>query len=141
MSRAGNRDPKFRPQTGLGRIGKNRLAWLRTAATGQLALLGLDPQQFDEEFQIRETQSEEGTTYLLVLTIPGRRTPLKWNLSGMTLPELEATRRFFNLAFDLADPVVRERDKVAADASQDGDDSYSRIYRGLPEFVIREGAR
>src|SRR3546814_11366470 len=58
----------------------------------------------------------------------------------MTLPELKDMRDIFNLLFDLAEPVVRERDRIAQNAFREGDDSFARIYRTVQQFVIREEA-
>jgi hypothetical protein len=77
-------------------------------------------------------------SYLLNIFLPGRPKPISWNFSAMTADELEATRQFFNYLFDLADPVVRERDKVANAAFEKGDDSYVRVYRPVPQFIKRE---
>lgn len=132
-SRAGSRTNRYR--LGYGRIGDNRLAWLRTAITDQIAVLGVPQGEKKEDVELED---EPGVSYLLVIPVPGRQRPLFWNLSGMTVEEFEATRQFFNHLFDLVDPVVRERDKVAADAFANGDDSYARIYRPTPQFVTRD---
>jgi hypothetical protein len=97
----------------------------------------MDPEQYDEENDIT-MGSEPGVSYLVMIQVKGRRRPIFWNLSAMTEQELEVTRQFFNNAFDLAEPVARERDKVAADAFANGDDSYHRIYRQVPQFIVRE---
>lgn len=141
-TRAGSRHARYRP--GYGRVAKNRIAWLRTQVTQQLAIKVLDPKDIEETPDdtdaeiIRLSKGEDGLNYVLLITIPGRRNPLVWNFSAMTTEELQATRQFFDHLFDLADPVVRERDKVADDAYSKGDDSYSRSYRQLPQLVIRE---
>ena len=138
-SRAGSRTRRFHP--GYGKQSSNRLAWLRTFVTHQLAVVSIDPtgvlDEEDPEFDVKIEKSEKGPNYLLLTTIPGRRKPLVWNMCAMTSEELEATRQFFNYLFDLADPIVRERDKVAEDAFSEGDDSYHRSYRQLPQFVVR----
>lgn len=134
-TRAGSRVPRFRP--GFGRMGSHRIAWLRTYVTREMSILALNPLEYDEEHDITMT-SEPGTSYVLSMQVPGRRRPFYWNFSAMTEVELKATREFFTHLFDLADPIVRERDKVAHDANDQGDDSYVRVYRDLPQFVIRE---
>lgn len=134
-SRAGSRTNRYR--VGYGRIGDNRVAWLRTGPTGQLVLAEIDSDAVNEEADL-QIDGEEGYTYLLNIFIPGRKNPLRWNFSAMTQEELEKTRQFFNHLFDLADPVVRERDRKANEAFKKGDDSYSRIYRPVPQLVTRE---
>lgn len=135
-SRAGSRTNRYR--VGYGRIGDNRVAWLRTMSTGQLVLAEIDSDAVNEEAADLQIDGEAGYTYLLNIFIPGRKNPLRWNFSAMTQEELEKTRQFFNHLFDLADPVVRERDRIANEAFKKGDDSYARIYRPVPQLVTRE---
>lgn len=139
MSRAGSREKRYRPKvdTGFGRINDNKVGILVTSITRQLAIVALDPETWDAEHEVK-IASEKGDNITLLITIPGRPRPLAWNLSGMTTEELEATRKFFDFLFDLADPIVRERDKVAQDARDQGDDSYIRVYRTLPQFFTRK---
>lgn len=138
-SRAGSRIPKYR-RVGVGRLARDQIAFIRTYVTGVVQLKGFDPTEIDEHAELPpEVGSEKGTSYVLYLNQPtGRGRPIAWNLSAMTAAELEVLRDFFNLAFDLADPVTRERDKVAHEAFEQGDDSYARVYRGVPEFVKRQ---
>jgi hypothetical protein len=137
VSRAGSREPRFRQ--GIGRMADAKIAWLRTYPTREVSVHAFDPADYDEENELPEFRSSEpGISYVLYIPLPGRSTPLKWNLSSMTTEELEKTRQFFNHLFDLAEPVCRLRDKVAADAEANGDDSFVRQYRDLPRFVTRE---
>lgn len=139
-SRAGSRNKAIR-KAGLGRQSNKRIGWLRTQATRAVYLLGLNPQEYDEELGIEVYGSEEGTAYIIAIEVPGRSRRLNWDLSSMTMDELEATRQFFNYCFDQAEPVVRERDKVANAAAEQGDDSYVRVYRPIPQFIIRQGTQ
>jgi hypothetical protein len=60
-------------------------------------------------------------------------------LSGLTEPELKGLREIINLAFDLAEPVVKDRDAHAA--KEDPNFSVNpRVHRALPEVAIRHGA-
>lgn len=137
-SRAGSRDKKYqRTDVGFGRLSDRRIMMLRTLATSTLHVNALNPEDHDEENNIK-IGSEKGTTFTLNIPVPGRRVPLVWNICGMTLPELEALREFFNNLFDLAEPVVRARDKAAQDAFAEGDDSYTRIYRDVPQLIVRK---
>lgn len=139
-TRAGSRTERYR-RAGYGKLHKNRIAFLRTVVTNQLALNKLNPDDvLEEDDPLREVkiqEAEKGENYLLLIPVPGRRNPLVWNICAMTTEELEATREFFNYLFDLADPIIRERDKVAEDAFSKGDDSFVRSYRQLPQLVIR----
>lgn len=133
-SRAGSRTKRFRP--GFGRLSHLKVLILRTQITSQLVVQELDPTSYDEENDVT-MNSEAGSNFVLLIPILGRNKPLIWNMSAMTLAELEATRQFFNALFDLTEPVVRERDKVADDAFKQGDDSYTRSYRDAPQFITR----
>lgn len=130
LYRPGSRNPKFRSD---GRMSKNRVAWLKTFV-GQFVMMRYP----NDEQPEGEPVSEEGPSYVLILPRRGAR-PLTFNITALTLEELEMTRRFFNELFDLAEPIVRHRDKVAQNAADEGDDSYARYYREIPQYVIREG--
>lgn len=132
-SRAADRARSFR--TGFGRVSETRIAWLTTKTTRTLAINHSTPEEVREKF---DRESEVGDSVYLSITVPGRTRPLTWDLTGMTTEELEATRKFFDHLFDLADPVVRERDRVADEAHSEGDDSYDRVYRELPTLVTRQ---
>ena len=143
MSRAGSRISRFRP--GYGRIGNSRLAWVSTVATGTIALLGIDRSKMeaaeaaevDDELHTK-LMSEVGESKIIVIAVPGRSRPLYWNLCAMTMEELEVTEEFFKHCFNEARPIVEQRDRVAADALATGDDSYHRVYRAVPQFVVRQ---
>lgn len=122
----GTRNPNFRDE----RFSDERFAWLRTYL-GQFVILWRE-----------NDQDESGTeavtpTVSLLLTRPGGR-PVTYNITSLTRDELDSTRQFFTMLFDMAEPLVDERDKVAHDAAAQGDDSYVRSYRQLPEVVVRK---
>src|SRR5687768_14565082 len=101
----GSRTSKFRDE----RISEERYAWLRTYL-GQYVILWRD---IDED----ESGKEAATpTVQFMLTRPGGR-PVMLNLTSLTREELDKTRQFFNMACDLAEPLVDIRDKVAEDAA------------------------
>jgi hypothetical protein len=137
-SRAGSRTNRFR--AGYGRVSDSRIAILRTGITNQLVISEIDNDELNKEEKF-SLDAEGGMSYLLNIFLPGRPRPVSWNFSAMTTAELEATRQFFNYLFDLADPVVRERDRVANAAFEKGDDSYVRVYRPVPQFIKRERAK
>jgi hypothetical protein len=85
----------------------------------------------------RPISLERGPNYHLV--IPGKKVLI--DLSFMTHEELVAARTFWNMAFDLAEPVVLLRDKEAQDAFDSGDDSFHRLHRPVPKLVVRPGAQ
>jgi len=60
------------------------------------------------------------------------------SLTNLTYLELQTLRKLFDLAFEWAEPIVQERDRVAQDAFDQGDDSFERLYRRVPNLVIRK---
>jgi len=120
-------------------MSENRIAWMRTVL-GTSVIMFYPPgvnDEDDDEYEIANNK-ELGPTVRLVLPRPNGRA-VTMNLTAMTGPELQMMREFYDLLFDLAEPVVRERDKVAQDAFNSGDDAFARIYRQVPQLVIRSG--
>lgn len=82
---------------------------------------------------------EEGDEIvLLVGNIYGGKSVALY-LSQMTTEELDALKQILNLAYERARVVTSERDRVAAEAAHNGDDSYIRRHRASPAVVIRPG--
>jgi hypothetical protein len=130
--RSSNTGYSTSPKDGLEKMSKFRVAVLRTLH-GSFSVYSYPWESEDEEIS-----KERGRNIFLYL--PGfRGRQVRYNLSGLTQQELEVTRAMFNLAFDLAEPVVKHRDKVANDALAAGDDSYARVYRALPVYAVRPG--
>lgn len=107
-----------------GLMSKNRWAWVRVIF-GQFVVLVQE-----------ETDEIEHTISIYHPTKTGRA--ISWNLTSLTEEELLKLKELFNAAFDWALPVVRQRDKEAADAFAKGDDSYARSYRQAPQLVFRK---
>lgn len=133
-SRSGYRRGGGRPS--YGKISDKRIMSLRTQTTQQLTVMEYHPD--DEVEEGVAISAEVGSSYILRTYVPARRMPLTWDITAMTLEELEATRQFYNTLFDLAEPVVRERDKAAQDALAEGDDTFQRIYRPVPQLITRQ---
>lgn len=120
---------RSRPQVrGTGKISENRAAWCKTVI-GQFVLM-LDPP---------ENADQVGTDIRLHIPRPGMR-DVTLNLTAMTVEELDAFEQFITLILQTARPVCEERDKVAQDALDQGDDSHGRVYRQAPQFIVRSGA-
>lgn len=66
-----------------------------------------------------------------------KRYPYKHVITSMTAEELAHYKEFINLAIEMAEPVVAERDRIAAEAMAEGDDSYGRVYRQPSRIVVR----
>lgn len=71
----------------------------------------------------------------------GTQQRFQWSLCNLTGEELESMRQLFELAFQLAKPVVEIRDAEAEQAFELGDDSRPRIFRQKPVFVVRPARR
>ncbi|HEY6021730.1 MAG TPA: hypothetical protein VIY48_18230 [Candidatus Paceibacterota bacterium] len=121
--RPGSRKALYRP----GRFTPGRIAWTTTYA-GQYAIT--------HHPEVKE--NEPGPSIKMNIS-RGSGRPIVIDATSLTMEELLQLRKAFNLLFDLAEPIVRERDRVAQDAYDKGDDSYTRSYRSVPRFVIREG--
>lgn len=131
--RPGSKNPKFRSD---GRMSENRFAWLRVVI-GQFVIMHYEDDDGLQPYGEEETDSNEhGPTVRLVLPRMFGA-PIKYNITALTLDELMKLREFFNLLFDLAEPTVRERDRIAHEALEAGDDSFARVYRQVPQFIVR----
>lgn len=117
---------------GDGKMSANRLAWLRTAI-GQFVVMTDDVTE-----ETKKTVAEFGPTYRLFLPRPGTR-PVTYNITALTHEEFQALKKFMEHLFEIAEPVILERDRIAEDAFSKGDDSFARSYRQVPQLVIREG--
>lgn len=109
------------------RIPEGQTVWM-DSAIGQFAIT---------EFDGDEESPEVGTTVRLSLP-QARRPTLHYNITALTEQELQNLKTLFDMLFEKALPVVQERDRVADDAFQRGDDSYKRLYRSLSRLVVRE---
>src|ERR1700752_5336389 len=78
-----------------------------------------------------EAPEEEDTPpgHRIVFMQAGRSGNLSVLLPALTTAELQAMRKFFNDAFDMAEPVCREMDRRAQEAQERGDGVYARSYR------------
>lgn len=114
---------KTRERDGL--MSESRWAWVRNTI-GQFVVLVTPTENKPEDKTIR-----------LYHPIPNRPS-VDWNLTAMTEEELLLLKELIDLAFEWALPVVQNRDKEAADAFANGDDSHARIYRQVPQLVVRK---
>lgn len=92
-----------------------------------------------EEMKEQRLIGEPGPDVFLGFTSP--RDGVNINLSKLTHDELTALKEVTDMAFANAQQVVLQRDANAKEALQNGDDSYVRIYRRVPEIIIREGEK
>lgn len=108
-----------------GLMSESRWAWVRNVI-GQFVILVTPTEDKPDDLTVR-----------LFHPIPNRPS-IDWNLTAMTEEELLLFKELIDLAFEWALPVVRNRDKEAADAFAKGDDSHARVYRQVPQLVIRK---
>lgn len=113
-----------------GRTKDNRIAWARLIS-GLWEIIELPPIPVEGQM---EGYALNG--YRMKMPLRNGRYE-QYTLTVLTEKELIALRSLWEHAFKLALPVVQERDREAAHAAAQGDDSYRRIYRQLPEFHIR----
>lgn len=75
------------------------------------------------------------------ISLYGKSVRFQLPLTTLTSEELAACKQIFDMAFANAQPIVAERDRIAQEALDEGDDSYSRIYRAVPTLLVREGQK
>lgn len=122
----GNRVRPAGFREGKDTVGESTFAWT-TNELGRFVIL------------VNETENQVGPAIRLFHPIPGKRFNISWELTMLTEDEFDALKEIVMLAFDMALPIIRARDKEAADALAAGDDSYHRIYRAVPQVVYRKG--
>ncbi|MEU4066702.1 hypothetical protein AB0F25_30690 [Streptomyces wedmorensis] len=91
----------------------------------------------DEEGGEKPNELRPGDSVSVLVSTRYNPTGTKLILTNMTHEELVALREIWEHAFDLAEPVVVERDRVAREAFERGDDSNERVYRAPPAKVVR----
>lgn len=110
-------------------IGPNRESWVRIFGS-ELVLY------IDDTVQEDEPDGDLPEIKMSISAGTGRAKILR--LTNLTRRELDVLREFLNRAIDKAEPIVDELDRRAEEAWKEGDDSYSRQYRAIPELVVRE---
>lgn len=117
-------------------VPEGRFAWAHFFA-GAITVSEYDEVVVDEEGRERPNPHRPGKSISLMMASSHARSGLKWILTNFTHEELMALSEIFNLACDLAEPVVLERDRLAREAFENGDDSHERVYRSPPTKVVR----
>jgi hypothetical protein len=123
------------------RMTQNRVAWCSTHMGTFAMYFYNDPeeaQKSDEGEDVQPTViTEAGPTIRLSIIRPRRGKPMLLDLTAVTEKELDYIQEIINLACDTARPITRLRDQEAQDAAAIGDYSYTRLYRPIPQLVIR----
>jgi hypothetical protein len=92
---------------------------------------------FDDSVLIDDdTPPEEGED--VILFMKRGQNKLAINLSEFTTEELIAFRRVVGHAIKLATPIVEERDRIAKEAADSGDNVYYRSLRPSPKVSFFE---
>jgi hypothetical protein len=113
------------------------VAWLETFI-GHVYIM-MYPEGHADETDAPSVKSEPGPTLRLMFVKNGR--PIYWTLTALTSDELDKLKTLLDMAFDIARPIVEERDKAAQHAyDTQGDDSIARLYRAVSRLIVREGA-
>lgn len=87
---------------------------------------------------------EVGPEVVLIHNPPGGRhgrQSTKVVLTDLTEDDLEELRRFLARSVEVALPIVKERDRVAAIAAADGDTTYTRSFASAPSQTWAENSR
>lgn len=116
------------------RFAPTRIAWVKAHVYEMVIHKGNSEDPDDLKYHL---DPEIGDPVRLVLRVPRAR-PIIMYLTSLTVAELDALQTFFNKAIDLARPIAAKLDAQAQQAFEEGDDSYSRIYRAVPEIVERQ---
>lgn len=125
MARPGRKKQTY----GDGRMSENRIAWLRVII-GQFVIMR-------DNGSDEDIVKEFGPTYRLYLPRPGARA-MSFNITALTHEEFLALKEMFQYLFDISEPIILERDRIANAAFDKGDDSFARSYRQIPQLIIRE---
>lgn len=115
-------------------MGKNRIAWVTVDRFTAYILA------WKEENNLAEPGPDIGI--LMPLSSAGdNRKHFYIRLTTWTEKELVAVKKLFNLAFDESLEIVRLRDAEAMRSfKEEGNDSWTRLYRGLPTYAVRSRA-
>jgi len=117
----------------LGEFSDNRIAWVALQKFEAIVFIG-DDEEYLETSNTRRPDYDQVKLMFRVLT---RRAPWILNLTHMTSNELEELKKCIDFAFDQAKPTCALLDARAQDAYDNGDDSWSRLYRPPALFVER----
>jgi hypothetical protein len=119
------------------RISDERIAWVDTARMKFYLMRYFNEDPYADPDL--DNDSDVGCNFVLMIT-KTKGKPISLNLGACTEEELKLIRELLNLSIDLAMPVAIARDRAAKEAHDAGDDSYTRVYRTVPQLVKRPGA-
>lgn len=126
------------------KVSENKLAWVKLSNVtisffrqGGEFFEGL-PEGSPQVEQYREFTEGDGDQ--IVLTVDTHKSLVSIPLSELTAGELRVLGNFMNTAINQALPVAEARDRISQEVLNDyDDDSNTRVYRGVPELLVRKG--
>ena len=115
------RERKWTPKS-RERFIDNRRMWLRFGAFHQQLVMYEDP------------NAEPGERTMSFMMVQGGRN-MTISMEMLTEPELDLMKDFLTRIIERVRPEVQLRDRIAKEALENGDTSYTRNYRAVPELV------
>ena len=126
-------EKKWNVRHSAGRMQDTRKAWATLPKFDAILFVG------NKEDSTSKQNFEADTPPVRIeIRIPGRRNPTMISLTHMTAAELNVFEEFFLHAISKARPICETLDQRAQEAFENGDDSFERLYRPVPQFVDRE---
>lgn len=133
----------FRPVRGrkyTGKYSKNLMA-NGLIRSWQLKLFKFDQSESAANMEVEgesDEFNESGDSVILWIGI--YRSVSRMNLTACTEEELKKFKEFINYAIDMALPIVIDRDRVAKEAADAGQDIFERRHRQPPRLSYLKGA-
>lgn len=123
------------------KFGKTRHAFLRSYIGEWVVFFFNKNENPEDELEegVQYDPGEPGPTIILQIQKRTQRRPMRYNLTSLSVRELEDLRELIGIAVEMALPTARLRDQEAQDAITNGDDSNPRSYRTVSPLVVREG--
>lgn len=142
-ARPGRDQPKRR--IGIGKFSPDRQVWTNLH-NGSWILFSIDRRDDDQPDDSTDPDDlddqpiwEEGPNTFVKFTPPHGRTGTRFSLTTLTEEELDAFGDFIQRSIEIARPIVQNRDRIAKEAMENGDDTFIRVYRAVP--VVHDRTR
>lgn len=124
--------PGSRRGPGAGRMSDLRKMWVRVGKWELILYMGEVEDEQEPDFDL-------GESVFFTITYAGSK-KATMNLTAFTEEELSAFATFVERVVEQARPICKVRDDAAKEAFDEGDDSFIRLYRPVPEIIVRKGA-
>lgn len=123
-------DPNWNKRHVAGKMHDTRKAWVNLPKCDVIMFVGDNKDKYHYD--------EDTPPVRIEFRVPGRRSSMLISLTNMTSVELDKFEEFMLHAINRARPIVKDLDRIAQEAYENGDDGFERLYRPLPIFVDRE---